>query len=198
MWGGRAENVRGACQHWNKTSCPSNRRPFSERPPRSWVGRSRGRSVGKSSWSGGLGSARFGSALPVGRSVGQSVGGGVGLCPTLGGPHAWARCCALARTLNPHNPKTAPTSLRITDPIVGRGAMGSHLRVVRPGGLSRLGGGLAAPEVARARKELPARRLADTQSPRALCVSQGAWHPATATQRWLARRLLERPPFISS
>ena len=47
--------------------------------------------------------------------------------------------------------------------------MGSHLRVVRPGGLSRLRGWLQATlEVARARKELPRRALAAPQSFRAL------------------------------
>lgn len=70
--------------------------------------------------------------------------------------------------------------------------MGSHLRVVRPGEPSRLRGGLAASDVAKVRKELPARRLAATQGLRALCVSQAAWHPATATQRWLARKLLKK------
>ena len=66
------------------------------------------------------------------------------------------------------------------------------------GGPRDLGSGLAAHEVARARKELPARRLADTLGLRARCVGQAAWHPATATQRWLARRLLQKPPFIAS
>ena len=45
-----------------------------------------------------------------------------------------------------------------------------------------------------ARKELPARGLAATQSLRALCAGQAAWHPATATQRWLARKRSEKSP----
>lgn len=52
--------------------------------------------------------------------------------------------------------------------------MGSHLRVVRPGGLSRLRGWLqAALEVARARKELPAGRWPRHRAP-GLCGAAGS------------------------
>ena len=132
----------------------------------------------------------------------------MGLCPTLGvewgsaplwgGPTSGVgmRAC----TNNPRNPThPAPNCLRATDPVRGEGRDGEPPPRGAPwGALATSGAALAAHEVARARKELPARRLADTLGLRARCVGQAAWHPATATQRWLARRLLQKPPFIAS
>ena len=152
------------------------------------------RSVGRLSWS---------SSLGVGRSVGQSVGwwsgavphsgGGVGLCPTLGGPHERGRNARLHKQPpKPHTPR--PQLLARNRPRSWGGARwGATSAWCALGNLRDFGGGLAASDVAKVRKELPARRLAAAQCLRALRVSQVAWHPATATQRWLARKLLEKP-----
>ena len=118
-----------------------------------------------------------------------------GCAPLWGVPHERGRL--RARTPNPHNP--SPQMLaRIRPRSWGGARWGATSAWCALGNLGDFGGGFAASEVAKVRKELPARRLPATQGLRALCVSQTAWHPATATQRWLARKLFEKTPFKSA
>ena len=122
------------------------------------------------------------------------MGGEWGAAP-VGGESP--RGASAARRLPPpHTPHTqAPQHARYRLHSWGGARWGATSTWCALGDLSDFGS--AAPEVARARKELPARRLAATQSLRALCADQAAWHPATATQRWLARMLCSRTPFIT-
>merc|ERR1712020_756404 len=119
-----------------------------------------------------------------------------GAAPHSGGCPTSEVGCAHAHP-TPHNP--SPQMLaRIRPRSWGGARWGATSAWCALGNLGDFGSGLAASEVAKVRKELPARRLAAAQGLRALCVSQTAWHPATATQRWLARKLFEKTPFKSA
>ena len=65
-------------------------------------------------------------------------------------------------------PTPPPDGLRFLTPLVGRGAMGSHLRVVRPGGPSRLREWLGHSRSREGSLGAPRRALATPQSLRAL------------------------------
>ena len=134
--------------------------------------------------------SRSASRSVCGVGLGPTSGVEWGCAPLLGGPHERGRM--RAGTPQPHKP--SPQSLaRIRPRSWGGARWGATSAWCALGNLRDFGGGLAASDVAKVRKELPARRLAAAQSLRALRDSQAAWHPATATQRWLARKLLENP-----
>ena len=153
-----------------------------------------GRSVGRSVCQGCLRSLCGFLGRPVIRSVewgSAPLRGWSGAAPhSWGVPHERGRL----RAGNPKPHKPSPQSLaRIRPRSWGGARWGATSAWCALGNLRDFGGGLAASDVAKVRKELPARRLAAAQCLRALRVSQVAWHPATATQRWLARKLLENP-----
>ena len=107
-----------------------------------------------------------------------------------------APSCAPSRGSTSHPPTPPPVSLRHRLHS-WRGARWEATSAwCALGSLRDFGGGLAAPDVARACLELPARRQLPRRASGLCGVARRPGMPTTATQQWSARRLSEKIPLV--
>ena len=128
---------------------------------------------GRQAQASGSGVGVGGHHLPSAKPWAVVQGGVVGAWPGEGprkvaAAPLWGRCSTMANPFTLPHTTPPPECLRFLTPFVGRGAMGSHLRVVRPGGPSRLREWLGHSRSREGSLGAPRRAPAASQSLRAL------------------------------